>query len=73
MQERLAAANVLAEMIQYSVEIYVDHMDNKANLSFAAVPERLAILLDNKIEFIGGEGPFHYSIPNAIDHLKKIL
>ena len=73
MEERLAAAKVLADMIKYPVEIYVDQMANEANFAFAAIPERLAILLDNKIEFIGGEGPFDYSIPAAIDHLKKLL
>ena len=60
-------------MIDYPVEIYIDQIDNRANLEFAAIPERLAIVKDNRVEFIGGEGPFHYSISSMVDYLKKIL
>ena len=60
-------------MIDYPVEIYIDQIDNRANLEFAAIPERLAIVKDNRVEFIGGEGPFHYSISSMADYLKKLL
>ena len=60
-------------MIDYLVEIYIDQIDNQANLEFAAIPERLAIVKDNKVEFIGGEGPFNYSISSMVDALKKLL
>ena len=60
-------------MINYPVEIFIDQIDNRANLEFAAIPERLVIVKDNKVEFIGGEGPFNHSISEMVDYLKKIL
>lgn len=42
-------------------------------MTFGAIPERLVILLDDKIEYIGGTGPFNYSIPDMTKHLEKVL
>ena len=58
-------------MIDYPVDIFIDQLDDKANLAFGAIPERLVVVRDGKIEFIGGTGPFNYSISEVVDHLKK--
>ena len=58
-------------MIDYSVDIFIDQLDDRANLAFGALPERLVVVRDNMIDFIGGEGPFNYSIAEVVDHLKK--
>ena len=71
--DRTVNAHVLANMIDYPVDIYLDLLDNDANLAFGALPERLVIVKDNKVEFIGGDGPFNYSIDAIADHLKKML
>ena len=73
LEDRRVNAKILADMINYPVEIFLDQIDNRANLEFAAIPERLVIVKDNKVEFIGGEGPFNYSIGEMVGHLKKLL
>ena len=71
MEDRLDCAQILTKMINYDVDIYVDGLDNKANKAFGAMPERLAVVKDNKVEYIGGTGPFNYSIPELETFLKK--
>ena len=70
MEERLDCAQILTKMINYDVDIYVDGLENKANKAFGAMPERLAVVKDDKVEFIGGTGPFNYSIPELEKFLK---
>merc|ERR1719219_1689478 len=73
MEERIDNVQFLAQNINYDVPVYIDLIDNKANMTFGAIPERLVILLDDKIEYIGGTGPFNYSIPDMTKHLEKVL
>lgn len=72
-KDRATNAAVLADMIDYPVDIYLDQLENEANFAFGAIPERLAIVMNNKVEFIGGDGPFNYSLEAVADHLKKML
>ena len=72
-KDRATNAAVLADMIDYPVDIYLDQLENEANFAFGAIPERLAIVKNNKVEFIGGDGPFNYSLEAVADHLKKML
>ena len=37
-------------------------MDNKAGAAYAAMPERLYIVLDGKIVYEGDQGPFGYNL-----------
>ena len=37
-------------------------MDNAVNKAFGAMPERLFILMNNKIVYQGGMGPFFYNL-----------
>ena len=75
--ERVAAAQILRRELDKlraeEIPVYVDNMDNEASRMFGALPERLAIVLDGKVEFIGGRGPEDYSIPQASEALAAIL
>lgn len=53
--------------------LYVDTMRNSASLSFGALPERLAIVVDDKVVFIGGKGPEEYSMTEAEVALAGLL
>jgi len=72
-EERISAAKIVGQKVDYPVDIYVDQLDNKANRAFGAIPERLAIVMNNKVEWIGGDGPFNYSIEATAEQLKKLL
>ena len=41
----------------------------KANKTFGAIPESLIVVADGIVKFVGGEGPFNYSIPALADFL----
>eukprot|EP00040_Diaphanoeca_grandis_P006419 m.37389 g.37389 ORF g.37389 m.37389 type:complete len:94 (-) comp17649_c0_seq3:59-340(-) len=78
LEERMVAADrlekVMGELnLGLKPPIYVDTMDNTASLSFGALPERLVIILDGRIEFIGGKGPEEYSLDEALVVLRTLL
>ena len=50
----------------------VDGMDNLANITFGATPERLAVLYNGKVQWIGGPGPFGYSVEELEKYLYTI-
>ena len=45
-----------------NVRLLMDTMDNKANEMYAALPERLFILHEGKLSYIGGVGPMLYRL-----------
>jgi len=71
MEDRVDNANVLFDKINFPVNFYIDTMTNQACNAFGALPERLAVILDGKIEFLGGTGPTGYSIQELENHLMK--
>ena len=74
-EERMDAARNLKKSIAGKVKakMIVDDMDNLANITFGAQPERLVVLRDGKVTFLGGPGPFAYSIPELDRYLKNII
>ena len=44
------------------VKCFVDPMDNNANKAYAALPERLFILYEGKLAYLGGVGPFFHNV-----------
>lgn len=63
MEDRIVAAHGLqAEFKVDNCPILVDLMDDHANKAYGAMPERLYIILDNKIVYVGGYGPFYYNV-----------
>jgi type I thyroxine 5'-deiodinase len=81
LKERVHAAHILeAEMKRQCerrglapIPIFADSMKNVASSSFGALPERLVILLDGRVAFIGGKGPEEYSIAAARRALLALL
>lgn len=47
--------------------ILVNAMDDRANLAFAALPERIYVIVDGKVVLQGGLGPFNYNI-EEVEH-----
>ena len=46
-------------------------MEDKANKAYGALPERLYILFNGKITYMGGQGPFGYKINEVEFWLKN--
>lgn len=59
--------NNISDIVQ--AKFLVDDMDNKANITFGAIPERLAVLFDGKVQWLGGPGPFKYSVEELENYL----
>ena len=57
--DRIFAANVLAQN-ELGCPILVDTMLNESNM-YAALPERLYVLLDGKVAYKGNRGPMWYN------------
>jgi len=55
------------------LDLWLDQMDNTAALLYKAEPERLYIIKDGKLVFIGGKGPFDYDPWKVEDWLKTHL
>ena len=51
-------------------DILVDLMDNKAATAYAAMPERLYVVLDGKIAYEGRLGPFDYRLEEVEQFLE---
>jgi len=74
MEERMEAARTLKENageILDGCPILVDCMDDRTNLAYSALPERLYVLQDGKITYEGGLGPYFYSIDEVEAFLSK--
>ena len=63
-EERVEAAEILLDYkkAEDNYDILVDLMDNKAGTAYAAMPERLYVVLDGKIVYEGLQGPFDYRL-----------
>jgi len=68
-----ALADELKTLQAPPTSLCVDLMDNAVSYAFGAIPERLAILKDGKLQFLGGAGPYGYSIPACLEALRKLL
>ena len=76
MQDRIAAAETMveeAEIAKFPCPIVIDKMDNAANHAYGALPERLFIVMDGRVLYVGGEGPQDYVLTEAEDKLRDIL
>ena len=51
--------------------ILVDEMSNNANRLYGGSPERLYVLLDDKIVYAGEKGPMGYDLPELEKWLEK--
>lgn len=53
--------------------IFVDTMANSASKAFGALPERLCILLEGRVVFLGGKGPEKYSVKECRNALEALI
>ncbi|CAH1268207.1 DIO1 [Branchiostoma lanceolatum] len=70
LEERLAAAEMLA-LHDIPCPVLVDTMDNAAARAYAAMPDRLYIVLDGLCVYKGWPGPFGYYPEGVRDWLQK--
>ena len=60
-EQRIAVANDFTQRFKYTVPFGIDEMNNAANDTYAAWPERLYVIDENgHISYKGGNGPFNY-------------
>lgn len=59
LEERFEAATLLQEH-EIPTPILVDKMDNNASVRYASVPERLFIIHNGKLAYVGDLGPGGY-------------
>ena len=73
-EERLDTAIMFKKMVEdiIKVKILVDDMDNRANITFGAIPERLAVVYDGKLKWLGGPGPFKHSVEELETYLSTL-
>lgn len=53
--------------------IVIDNMSNAANRWFGAMPERLFIIQDGIVVYVGEAGPFGYHVNEVKNWLKKYV
>jgi len=74
-EERFDTAKNFQKMIETTmkIQILVDGIDNTANITFGAEPERLAVLFQGKLQWLGGPGPFKHSVEDLEIPFKLII
>ena len=73
LQERILAASILLEDEDLNIQgtLLIDNMENEAMSVYGALPERLYIVLDGKVLFVGDEGPVGYSVEAVKNWLEE--
>ena len=75
-QQQKPAASTSSSSLTRSASLprlLVDTMENKASLAFGALHERLAIVVNGRVHFLGGKGPEMYSVADCRAALAKLL
>jgi len=74
LEERLKAADELLQLETLPGPLLVDNMKNEASKSYGSFPDRLYIVLNDKIVYQGGVGPHGYvtaDIESWLDNFYK--
>jgi len=73
-EERRELAKVLVDRLGYRVPLAIDSLDNRADKSFAAWPERIYVLAPGgRVAYKGGMGPFGFEPDEAETALAKVI
>lgn len=72
-EERINAATVFKEQIGVKCPILIDMITDDTNLAYGGLPERMVIIFNSTVRYIGGIGPYEYSIKEMEDALQTIL
>ena len=69
LEERFAAAEKLQDICKPNCPILVDSMSNEAMYQYQAFPERLYIINDGELGYVGGIGPYWYNLDEVREWL----
>uniref|UniRef100_A0A1A8F8H0 Iodothyronine deiodinase n=1 Tax=Nothobranchius korthausae TaxID=1143690 RepID=A0A1A8F8H0_9TELE len=67
LEERMGAARQLIEHFSLppQCQLVADCMDNNANVAYGVANERVCIVHQRKIAYLGGKGPFFYNLKDV--------
>lgn len=73
LEERMVAAQRLVQHFSLPPQcrLVADCMDNNANVAYGVAYERVCIVQKNKITYLGGKGPFYYSLKDVQNWLER--
>lgn len=73
LEERLGAARKLIEHFSLppQCQLVADCMDNNANVAYGVSNERVCIVKQRKIAYLGGKGPFFYNLKDVQHWLEQ--
>lgn len=72
-EDRFDAAQMLQDTPEFDFPLVVDTMRNEANYTFGAIPERLVVIDDDKVKYLGGVGPYYFDVDEMRNYLINIL
>lgn len=70
LEDRASAAQMMLKEEPQGCPVVLDNMENLANSAYAALPERLYIVLDGIVVYKGGMGPWLYKLGEVESWLK---
>lgn len=73
LDDRIKAAQQLQKTLNYPIDITVDLMDNKAGLWYGGQPQRIVVIQDNTVKFVGSNDPFLFSVKDLVVALQKLI
>ncbi|CBY15960.1 unnamed protein product [Oikopleura dioica] len=71
--DRIKSAQILKAQAANIGTILADAIGDEIEQFFSALPERLAIIKNGKVEYLGGPGPFGYDLDEMVEKLEAIL
>lgn len=73
LEERLGAARKLIDHFSLppQCQLVADCMDNNANVAYGVSNERVCIVQQRKITYLGGKGPFFYNLNDVRQWLEQ--
>uniref|UniRef100_A0A3P9JPS2 Iodothyronine deiodinase n=1 Tax=Oryzias latipes TaxID=8090 RepID=A0A3P9JPS2_ORYLA len=74
LEERMGAARQLTEHFSLppQCQLVADCMDNNANVAYGVSNERVCIVHQRKIVYLGGKGPFFYNLKEVRQWLEQL-
>ena len=72
-EERFAAAKMLKNDPHFEFDLVVDTMQDEANFAYGAIPERMAIVYNSQVKYIGGIGPYYFDFDEMKGYALKII
>lgn len=73
-EDRVTAAKMLQEELgDDPCPLVVDSMENKVQLTYKAMPERYAIILDGVVVYYGRQGPMGYQPEEVLGWLEEYV